>query len=57
MAQLIGKQAFHGYTFDGERYDCGDKAGYIQANLALALERDDIGPAVRAFARGLGLGD
>ena len=51
MAQLIGRQPFHGFTFDGERYDCGDKAGYIQANLALALEREDIGPAVRDFAR------
>ncbi len=51
MAQLIGKQPFHGYTFDGQRFDCGDKAGYIQANLALALERADIGPAVRAFAK------
>jgi len=50
MAQLIGKQPFHGFTFDGERYDCGDKAGFIQANLAIALARDDIGPAVRAFA-------
>jgi UTP--glucose-1-phosphate uridylyltransferase len=53
MAQLIGKQPFHGYTFDGQRYDCGDKAGYIQANLALALERADIGPSVRAFAERL----
>jgi UTP--glucose-1-phosphate uridylyltransferase len=53
MAQLIGRQAFHGYTFDGQRFDCGDKAGYIQANLALALAREDIGPAVRAFAQGL----
>ena len=53
MAQLIGRQPFHGYTFDGARYDCGDKAGYIQANLALALARDDIGPAVRQFARDL----
>ena len=53
MAQLIGRQPFHGYTFDGQRYDCGDKAGYIQANLALALAREDIGPAVRDFARGL----
>jgi UTP--glucose-1-phosphate uridylyltransferase len=53
MAQLIGRQPFHGYTFDGQRYDCGDKAGYIQANLALALARDDIGPAVRDFARAL----
>jgi UTP--glucose-1-phosphate uridylyltransferase len=51
MAQLIGRQPFHGFTFDGERYDCGDKAGYVQANLALALEREDIGPAVREFAR------
>jgi len=53
MAQLIGNQPFHGFTFDGQRYDCGDKAGYIQANLALALVRDDIGPAVRAFAKTL----
>ena len=53
IAQLIGRQPFHGFTFDGERYDCGDKAGYIEANLALALEREDIGPQVRAFARAL----
>ena len=53
MAQLIGRQPFHGYTFDGARYDCGDKAGYIQANLALALAREDIGPAVRDFAQKL----
>jgi len=49
MAQLIGKQPFHGFTFDGARYDCGDKAGFIQANVALALARPDIGPAVRSF--------
>ncbi|TPG54741.1 UTP--glucose-1-phosphate uridylyltransferase GalU [Sphingomonas glacialis] len=53
MAQLIGNQPFHGFTFDGQRFDCGDKAGYIQANLALALAREDIGPAVERFARGL----
>ena len=53
MAQLIGQQPFHGFTFDGDRYDCGDKAGYIQANLALALSREDIGPAVRSFAQAL----
>ncbi len=53
MAKLIGRQAFHGFTFDGARYDCGDKAGYIQANLALALARDDIGPGIRAFAQTL----
>jgi len=53
MAQLIGQQPFHGFTFNGDRYDCGDKAGFIQANLALALARDDIGPAVRSFAQRL----
>lgn len=50
MAQLIGKQPFHAFRFAGQRFDCGDKASYIQANLALALARDDIGPAVRRFA-------
>ncbi len=50
MARMIGKQPFHAVTFDGERYDCGDKAGFVNATLALALERDDIGPAVRRFA-------
>ncbi|MBR0552091.1 UTP--glucose-1-phosphate uridylyltransferase GalU [Stakelama marina] len=53
MAKLIGKQPFHGYTFDGERYDCGDKAGFIRANLALALQRDDLGAKVRSFAKEL----
>lgn len=53
MAQLIGKQPFHGYTFSGRRSDCGGKSGFIKANLALALERDDIGPEVRAFAEAL----
>ncbi|WP_157215572.1 UTP--glucose-1-phosphate uridylyltransferase GalU [Flavisphingomonas formosensis] len=49
MAKLIGKQPFHALTVDGDRHDCGDKAGFIQANIALALERADIGPDVKAF--------
>jgi UTP--glucose-1-phosphate uridylyltransferase len=49
MAALIGKQPFHGVTFDGERHDCGDKTGFVVANLALALNRDDVAPAVRAY--------
>lgn len=53
LAQLIGKQPFHARTFRGARYDCGDKTGFVQANLALALEREDIGADVRAFAEGL----
>ncbi len=53
LAQLIGRQPFHARTYRGARYDCGDKAGFVQANLALAIDRDDIGAEVRAFARDL----
>jgi UTP--glucose-1-phosphate uridylyltransferase len=50
MAQMIGKQAFHAVTFDGKRYDCGSKVGYIEANLAVALGRPDMADEVRAIA-------
>jgi UTP--glucose-1-phosphate uridylyltransferase len=47
MAQMIGTQPFHGFRFEGRRFDCGDKAGFITANIALALDRADIGPVVK----------
>ena len=53
LAKLIGKQPFHAQTFDGVRHDCGDKAGFIQANIALALERPDIAGDIRAFIKTL----
>jgi len=53
MAELIGRQPFHALTFTGQRFDCGDKAGHVIANIALALERPDIGPAVRAWLDGV----
>ncbi len=53
MASLIGTQPFHGMTFAGRRFDCESKTGYIEANLSLALERDDIGAHIREFARNL----
>ena len=49
MAALIGQQPFHGVTFAGERHDCGDARGFVLANLALGLARDDLAPAIRAF--------
>ena len=52
MAKLIGRQPFHALKVDSVRHDCGDKAGYVIANLALALGRDDVGPKVREFIRG-----
>jgi len=56
MARMIGQQPFHALTFAGKRYDCGSKTGFIEATLAIALERDDIADEVRAIARRL-LGD
>jgi UTP--glucose-1-phosphate uridylyltransferase len=53
MAKLIGRQPFHAQTFAGQRHDCGDKAGFIQANIALALERPDLADPVRAFIKAL----
>ena len=53
MARMIGNQAFHAVTFDGARYDCGSKTGFVEATLALALEREDMGEEVRAMARRL----
>ncbi len=49
MAQLIGKQPFHAIKVEAIRHDCGDKAGYVIANLALALEREDVGPKIRDY--------
>jgi UTP--glucose-1-phosphate uridylyltransferase len=49
MAKLIGKQPFHAFKFEGERHDCGSAAGFVIANLAVALGRDDVGPQVRGF--------
>ena len=49
MAQLIGKQPFHALKVDAVRHDCGDKAGFVLANLAIALERDDLRPKIEEF--------
>jgi UTP--glucose-1-phosphate uridylyltransferase len=49
MAKLIGQQPFHAYRFEGQRYDCGSAEGFVIANVAMALERGDVGPAVREF--------
>jgi UTP--glucose-1-phosphate uridylyltransferase len=50
MAQMIGRQPFHAVTFAGKRYDCGSKTGFVEATLAIALEREDMRDEVRAIA-------
>jgi UTP--glucose-1-phosphate uridylyltransferase len=52
MARLIGTQPFHGLRYEGRRFDCGDKVGFLEAQIAFALKRPDLADAVRSFLRG-----
>ncbi|CAK0755271.1 UTP--glucose-1-phosphate uridylyltransferase [uncultured Gammaproteobacteria bacterium] len=49
MAKLIGYQPFHGLRFEGTRYDCGGKTGFLEASIAHALTRPDMADKVRAM--------
>jgi UTP--glucose-1-phosphate uridylyltransferase len=49
MARVVGKQPFHAWTFEGGRYDCGSAAGFVIANVAASLARDDVAPAIRDY--------
>ena len=49
MARLIGSQAFHAFTFEGRRHDCGNAAGFVLANLAIALDRPDLAPKIAEY--------
>jgi UTP--glucose-1-phosphate uridylyltransferase len=53
MLELARKQPFYGLKFEGRSFDCGSKIGFLAANVAYALERDDLGPALRAELPGL----
>ncbi len=49
MAGLIGSQPFHALKVDAVRHDCGDKAGFVLANLAIALEREDLKAKIEQY--------
>jgi len=51
MARLIGQMPFHAVRTGCARYDCGDKAGFLHANIAVGLQRPDIAPALRAILK------
>ena len=48
MITLMKSAPFYGYKFDGRTYDCGSKVGFLAANVAYALDREDIAPELRA---------
>jgi len=55
MAQLIGAMPFHAVKTDCARYDCGDKVGFLAANIAVGLSRPDIAPGLKAALKSVGL--
>ena len=51
LIPMIGQMPFHGFRFEGQRFDCGDKVGFFEANLAFALARPDMGKEVRQIVQ------
>jgi UTP--glucose-1-phosphate uridylyltransferase len=47
MIQLMNEQPFYGLKFRGTTYDCGDKIGFLMANVAYGLEHENLGPSFR----------
>ena len=48
MIGLAKSQSFYGVEFEGERHDCGSKSGFLRANIAYGMARDDLRDGLRA---------
>jgi len=51
LAAQIGKAPFTGLRFEGERFDCGSKLGFMQANIAFGLENDELAGSLEDWMR------
>ncbi len=51
MAKMIGHTPFHGLRYEGRRFDCGDKVGFLEAQIAFALKRPDLRAQVQEFLK------
>jgi|TARA_R110002126_G_scaffold13118_3_gene56690 UTP--glucose-1-phosphate uridylyltransferase len=51
IAHQIGKQPVNGFRFDGKRYDCGSRLGFIEANIAFGMQDPEIGKDVQRFVK------
>ncbi|MCH4090477.1 UTP--glucose-1-phosphate uridylyltransferase GalU [Acetobacter sp.] len=51
MAKTIGKTPFHGLRYEGTRFDCGNKIGFLEAQIAFALERPELASDVKTFLK------
>ncbi|HXJ91340.1 MAG TPA: UTP--glucose-1-phosphate uridylyltransferase GalU [Terriglobia bacterium] len=55
LRRLLEKEPIYGYVFDGKRYDAGDKLGFLQATVEMALKRPDLGKPFRKYLKTLNL--
>jgi UTP--glucose-1-phosphate uridylyltransferase len=55
LHRLLAKEPIYGYVFDGKRYDAGDKLGFLEATVELALKRKDLGKPFRKYLKTLKL--
>ncbi len=55
IAQLIAAEGVHAYRYEGKRYDCGSKEGFIEATVELALKHPEVGPSFREYLKALKL--
>ncbi len=53
MAKMIGRMPFHAVKTDCARFDCGDKVGFLHANIAVGLSRPDIAPSLRHIRKNI----
>jgi len=53
LRRLLATEPVYGYVFEGKRYDAGDKLGFLQATVEIALQRPDLGSAFRKYLRSL----
>ena len=56
IAALMRKEAVHALRYDGQRFDCGTQAGFLEATVHLALARPELEGAFKTYLRGLDLG-
>lgn len=54
MAKMIGRQPFHGFRYEGTRYDCGSRLGFIEATIAYGMKDPEIGPQVANLVKKYG---
>jgi UTP--glucose-1-phosphate uridylyltransferase len=53
IAQLIASEGVHAYLYEGRRFDCGSKAGFLEATVEFALKHQEVGADFREYLRGL----